>query len=185
MALEGLEKYREIMQRCIRCSLCKWIPQIQIKSQKFASICPSIEEFNFHNYSGGGRLITGLALLSERIPFNEKLLEVVYACTECGGCDVSCKYLNDLEPMEVIQELREELVKKGYGPLSKQKKYVENVLKNDNPYGEPAEDRVKWLPKDAKITKGSELGYFVGCTSSYRRQELAESTVKVFNKLDV
>ena len=47
-----LEDFRDIMERCIRCSLCKWIPQIQIKSQKFASICPSIDEFNFHNYSG-------------------------------------------------------------------------------------------------------------------------------------
>ncbi|MHA1314785.1 MAG: (Fe-S)-binding protein [Candidatus Helarchaeota archaeon] len=185
MASEGLEKYRDIMERCIRCSLCKWIPQIQIKSQKFASICPSIEEFNFHNYSGGGRLITALALISERIPYNEKLLEVVYACTECGGCDVSCKYLNDLEPLEVIQELREELVKKGYGPLPNQKKYVENTLKCDNPYGEPAEERLKWLPNDVEIQDSADIGYFVGCTSSYRRKELAQSTVRVFDKVGV
>ncbi|MHA1230930.1 MAG: 4Fe-4S dicluster domain-containing protein, partial [Candidatus Helarchaeota archaeon] len=105
-----LEKYVEIMERCVRCSLCKWIPQVQIKSSKYAIICPSIDEYNFHNYSGSGRMITALALLSGKVPVNDKLLEVAYACPECGGCDVSCKYLNDLEPLEVIQELREYLV---------------------------------------------------------------------------
>ncbi len=185
MATESLEKYRDIMERCIRCSLCKWVPQIQIKSQKYSSVCPSIEEFNFHNYSGGGRLITALALLSNKIPYNDKLMEVVYACTECGGCDVSCKNLNDLEPLEVIQELRELLVKKGYGPLSNQKKYVENVLNVNNPYGEKHEERLNWLPKNVKLTPNAEIGFFSGCTSSYRQKELARSTVNVFSKIGV
>ncbi|NHI93292.1 MAG: (Fe-S)-binding protein [Candidatus Lokiarchaeota archaeon] len=185
MATESLEKYRDIMERCIRCSLCKWVPQIQIKSQKYSAICPSIEEYNFHNYSGGGRLITALALLCEKIPYNDKLMEVVYACTECGGCDVSCKNLNDLEPLEVIQELRELLVKKGYGPLPNQQKYVENSLEMHNPYGEDHKERTSWLPKDTKLTPGAELGYFTGCTSSYRRKELAEATARVFNKIGV
>ncbi|MDD1779013.1 MAG: (Fe-S)-binding protein [Candidatus Helarchaeota archaeon] len=185
IATEGLETYRDIMERCIRCSLCKWIPQIQIKSQKFSAVCPSIEEYSFHNYSGGGRLITALALLSEKIPYNAKLAEVVYTCTECGGCDVSCKNLNDLEPLEVIQELREHLVKTGHGPLSNQKKFVENALNVHNPYGEAHEQRTKWLPKGAKLTKGAEIGYFAGCTSSYRRTELASATVNVLNKIGV
>lgn len=180
-----LEEFREIMERCIRCSICKWIPQVQIRSQKFASICPSIEEYNFHNYSGGGRLITGLALLEDKIPYNEKLMEVVYTCTECGGCDVACKYLNDLEPLEVIQELREELVKKGYGPLPNQGKFVENTLKLHNPYGEPHENRENCIPDDVKITPDAEIGYFIGCTSSYRRNEIAAATCRVFNKVGV
>lgn len=185
MASSSLEKFRDIMERCIRCSLCKWIPQVQIRSQKYATGCPSIEEYNFHNYSGGGRLITGLALLEGKIPYNEKLMEVVYTCTECGLCDVSCKYLNDLEPLEVIQELREELVKKGYGPLSNQQKYIENTIKVHNPYGEPHEERVKCLPDDVKITPNAEIGYFVGCTSSYRRREIAAASGRVFNKIGI
>ncbi|MHA1380778.1 MAG: (Fe-S)-binding protein [Candidatus Helarchaeota archaeon] len=180
-----LENYREMMERCIRCSICKWIPQIQIKSQKYASICPSMDEYNFHNYSGGGRLITGLTILEENVPFNEKLLEVVFACTECGGCDMACKYLNNLELLEIIQETREELVRRGYGPLSRQKKYVENTLKYHNPYGEPHEERFKCLPDDVEITPGAELGYFIGCTSYYRRKEIAVATARVFNKLGI
>ncbi|GAI00063.1 unnamed protein product [marine sediment metagenome] len=32
------EEYQKMIKRCLRCSICKWIPQIQIKSQKYASI---------------------------------------------------------------------------------------------------------------------------------------------------
>ncbi|MHA1298035.1 MAG: (Fe-S)-binding protein [Candidatus Helarchaeota archaeon] len=180
-----LEKYREMMERCIRCSLCKWIPQIQIKSQKYASICPSMDEYNFHNYSGGGHLITSLAILEEMVPYNEKLLEVIFACTECGGCDIACKYLNNLELLEIIQTTREELVKRGYGPMPRQKKYVENTLNYHNPYGEPHEERFNCIPDDVKITSGAEIGYFIGCTSSYRRKEIATATTRVFNKIGV
>ncbi|MHA1147452.1 MAG: (Fe-S)-binding protein [Promethearchaeota archaeon] len=180
-----LDDYYEMMERCIRCSLCKWIPQIQIRSQEYASICPSIDEYNFHNYSGGGKIITGLMILEGRVPFNKKLLEVVFACTECGGCDISCKYLNSLEVLEIIQLTREELVKKGHGPLPNQQIYVKNVMEVHNPYGEPHEDRFQWLPDNVKITPGAELGYFVGCTSSYRRQEIALATISVFNKLGI
>ncbi len=180
-----LEKHHEMVERCIRCSLCKWIPQIQIRSQKFASICPSIDEYNFHNYSGGGRLITALLILEKKIPFNDKLLELVAACTECGGCDIACKYLNNLELLEIIQLTREDLVKMGHGPLPNHKKFVENTVKFHNPYGEPHENRFKWLPTSVKIKSGSEFGYFAGCTSSYRRKEIAIATTSVFNKLGI
>ncbi|MBD3227957.1 MAG: disulfide reductase [Candidatus Lokiarchaeota archaeon] len=180
-----LEKYREMMQRCIRCSLCKWIPQIQIKSEKYSSICPSIDEYNFHSYSGGGRIIVGLALLEGKMPVNGKLLEVIYSCTLCGGCDIACKYLNNLEPLEVIQEIREELIKRGHGPLPNQKKYSELTLELNNPYGEPDENRYNCLPESIELTPDAEIGYFIGCTSSYRRKEIAASTARVFNKLDI
>lgn len=144
-----------------------------------------MDEYNFHSYSGGGKLITGLLMLEQKIPFNDKLLEVIMACTECGGCDISCKYLNKLEILDIIQQTREELVKLGYGPLPNQRKYVENTLNVHNPYGEPHENRFNWLPSDVKITSGSELGYFAGCTSSYRRNEIAIATTNVFNKLGI
>jgi len=89
-----LEDYADMVKKCLRCSVCKWIPQIQIKSQKFATICPSIDRWNFHSYSGGGRIIVALSVLMNRIEYSDKLLDVVYKCTECGGCSISCKFLN-------------------------------------------------------------------------------------------
>ena len=130
------QEYQEMIKRCLRCSICKWIPQLQIKSQKYATICPSIDLFNYHVYSGGGRIILALALEMGRIQPSEELRDIVYKCTECGGCAVSCKFLYTLEPLEIIIKLREKLVSLGYGPMPKQQQYIEAVKNNHNPYWE-------------------------------------------------
>ncbi|MFX1374710.1 MAG: (Fe-S)-binding protein [Promethearchaeota archaeon] len=175
------QEYQQMIKRCLRCSICKWIPQLQIKSQKYATICPSIDLFNFHVYSGGGRIILALALEMGRLKPSEEIRDIVYKCTECGGCAVSCKFLNTLEPLEIISKLREKLVSWGYGPMPKQQQYIEAVKNNHNPYNEPHEARLEWLPKDIKIDPNAKTLYFVGCTSSYRRKEIAVATARVLN----
>ncbi|MFX0040413.1 MAG: (Fe-S)-binding protein [Promethearchaeota archaeon] len=175
------QEYKKMIQRCLRCSICKWIPQLQIKSQKYATICPSIDIFNYHSYSAGGRIIIALALEMKRIKPSQELLEVVYKCTECGGCDIACKFLNTLEPLEIIMKLRERLVSSGYGPMPKQQQYIESIKSKNNPYNEPHEGRLDWLPNDVKIDPNAKVLYFVGCTSSYRRKEIAYATARVMN----
>ncbi|MFW9818071.1 MAG: (Fe-S)-binding protein [Candidatus Thorarchaeota archaeon] len=175
------QEYNQMIQRCLRCSICKWIPQLQIKSQKFATICPSVDMFNFHAYSGGGRIIIALALEMGRIKPSQELMEIVYKCTACGGCAIACKFLNTLEPLEIIVKLREKLVSLGYGPMPKQQQYIESIKNNNNPYNEPHEKRFDWLPDDIKIEQNAKTIYFVGCTSSYRRKEIAVATARVMN----
>jgi Fe-S oxidoreductase len=175
------QEYNQMIKRCLRCSICKWIPQLQIKSQKYASICPSIDIFNYHAYSAGGRIIIALALEMGRIKPSQELMEIVYKCTECGGCDVACKFLNTLEPLEIITKLREKLVSLGYGPMPKQQQYIDSIKINNNPYNESHEKRLDWLPKDIKIDPKAKVLYYVGCTSSYRRKEIAIATARVMN----
>ncbi len=55
----ALEDYKRDMEGCSRCSSCKWVPFNQIKSWRFAKNCPSICRYNFHAYSGSGRMIMG------------------------------------------------------------------------------------------------------------------------------
>lgn len=173
------QEYKKMIQRCVRCSICKWIPQLQIKSQKYATICPSIDMFNFHSYSAGGRIIIALALEMGRLEPSQELVDIVYKCTECGGCAVSCKFLNTLEPLEIIVKLREKLVSLGYGPMLKQQQYIESIKRYNNPYSEPHEERLEWLPNDVQIDQNAKLLYFVGCTSSYRRKEMAIAAVRI------
>ncbi len=175
------QEYKLMIKRCLRCSICKWIPQLQIKSQKYSTICPSIDMFNFHAYSAGGRIIIALALEMGRIKPSKDLMDIVYKCTECGGCAVACKFLNTLEPLEIIVKLREKLVSLGYGPMPKQQQYIESIKNYNNPYNEPHEKRLDWLPNDIKIDPNAKTLYFVGCTSSYRRKEIAIATARVMN----
>jgi Fe-S oxidoreductase len=109
----ALIDYQEDMETCCRCSACKFIPLEKVKGLNNANICPSIARYNFHAYSGGGRMGIGVAILEKELNYSEKLLEVVYNCQMCGGCDVSCKYAMDMEVFEPISETRISCVENG------------------------------------------------------------------------
>ncbi|MGY5854608.1 MAG: (Fe-S)-binding protein, partial [Candidatus Thorarchaeota archaeon] len=176
-----LGEMEDMMDSCVRCSKCKFIPQLAIKSQRFSHVCPSVQYYNFHAYSGGGRMIMANAYHKGRIEFTPEMLDVLYQCTNCGGCEVSCKWVYDLEPNEAIHELRVKAVECGAGPMPKHKKYIELVERTQNPYGEPAEKRPAWLTDEVALDKDSSTIYFVGCTAAYRHEEIALSTAKVLN----
>ncbi len=175
------EAYQTMIKRCLRCSICKWIPQVQIKSKKYATACPAIDLYNFHPYSGGGKIILALALEMGRITPSEELRDIVYKCTECGNCAIACKFLNTLEPLEIIMRLREKLVKAGCGPMPKQEEYIQSIREFNNPYNEPHEERADWFPEDIKIDSKAKVLYYIGCTSSYRRKEMAIATARILN----
>ena len=78
----GLEDYRSDLDMCCRCSACKFIPFERVKG-KSSYACPSIAKYNFHAYSGGGRLAMGTAILEKRIEYSDKLLEITYNCQMC------------------------------------------------------------------------------------------------------
>ena len=110
----ALEDYKADMERCSQCSYCKWIPLDQIKSWRFAKGCPSIAFSNFLSYSARGRFAVALSLLNGQSTYTDRVVDIVYKCTTCGSCDVSdkiCRY--NLEPMEMMHELRFRLVEDG------------------------------------------------------------------------
>jgi len=179
------EEYQTMIKRCLRCSICKWIPQVQIKSQKYATACPAIDLYNFHPYSGGGKIILALALEMGRIKPSEDLRDIVYKCTECGNCAIACKFLGTLEPLEIIMRLREKLVKTGCGPMPTQVEYIQAVRDFNNPYKEPHTNRTDWLPKDIKIDRNAKVLYYIGCTSSYRRKEMAIAAARIMNEAGI
>ena len=141
--------------------------------------------YNFHPYSGGGKIILALLLEMGRINPSDEVRDVVYKCTECGACAVSCKFLNTLEPLEIIMKLREKLVDAGYGPMPKQQQYIESVKKNNNPYNEPHEKRLDWLAKGIELDPNAKVLYYVGCTSAYRREEMAIAAARIMNAAQV
>ena len=114
MSLERLETLRGDMKKCVRCSLCKLVPMPTIQQTRFTSACPPVDEYHFHAYSGGGMNVMALALLDERISVDSDLAQIVSACTTCGQCDVSCKFIMAAERQEVIIALKEHLVDLGW-----------------------------------------------------------------------
>ncbi len=181
--------YRNDMQRCSRCSLCKWPPLSQIKSWRFSNVCPSMVWGNFHAYSAGGRMIAALALLDGRIDYTDRLVEIVYRCQMGGACDVSCKVNRDLDPLEVMLELRAKCVEDGQ-VLPAHMVMIESLRSDDNALGEPKAERGKWAEglevKDITRER-AEVLYFAGCRYSFDRdlQRTARETVKLLRMAGV
>lgn len=165
----ALETYEKDMARCSRCSMCKFIPLEQIKGFEYAGVCPSIYRYNFHSYSGGGKLIIGLSLLQKRIEYSDGLLDIIYRCQMGGACDVSCKYTRDMDVMEILYELRAKLVEDGQ-LLPQHMPIIEGLRKEDNMLQKLKVDRGKWAEGlDVKdITKEkAEVVYYAGCRYSF------------------
>jgi Fe-S oxidoreductase len=119
VSLERLESLRRDMKKCVRCSLCKLVPMPTIQQTRFTSACPPVDEYHFHAYSGGGINVMALALLDGRISVDRDLAQIVSACTTCGLCDVSCKFIMAAERQDVIIALKEHLVESGFSPTPK------------------------------------------------------------------
>jgi len=114
MSLERLESLRGEMKKCVRCSLCKLVPMPTIQQVHFTSACPPVDVYHFHAYSGGGMNVMALALLDGRIAVDYDLAQIVSACTSCGLCDVSCKFIMAAERQDVIIALKEHIAEAGF-----------------------------------------------------------------------
>jgi Fe-S oxidoreductase len=166
----ALEDYRAMMKRCSRCSYCKWIPFAQVKSWRFAKGCPSVEYGKFQSYSASGKFAVSLALLEDRISYTDGLLDIVFKCMLDGCCDLSCKVCRyDLEPVEVMRQLRYRLIDDGQFPFQ-DIPLIDNLRKEDNMMMMPKADRGKWAEgldvKDLTQEK-AEVVFHAGCRFSY------------------
>ncbi len=185
----ALEDYRDDMEMCCRCSICKFIPMERVKGLQHSNVCPSIARYKFHAYSGGGRMGFGVAMLEKGLEYSDKLLEVVYNCQMCGGCDISCKYAMDMEVLEPINEVRIKCVEDGHtnpaldsviNSLRKQGTMVPGAKAKRGDWAEGLD--VKDFTKQK-----AEVIYHAGCRTSFDKDmwKVARATVKLLQKAGV
>jgi Fe-S oxidoreductase len=166
----ALEDHIKEAERCAQCSYCKWIPLDQIKSWRFSNGCPSIAYNNFNSYSARGRYMVAQSLLNGKSSYTDRVLDIVYKCVTCGNCDVSCKVCRyNLEPLEMIHELRFKLVEDGQ-LLPQHMLYIDHLRKEDNMMLKPRSERGKWADGlDIKRITGerTDVVFHAGCRFSY------------------
>lgn len=181
----SLIDYHYEMSHCHRCSYCKFTPFPLQKSLRFSQGCPSIALRNFHSYSAGGRVILGLSIVEGRLTqYTETMKNIVFECTMCGACQVQCRTYNyNLNPIEVMQELRQHFVEQGE-IVDEHYMMIEDLKREDNVFGEPKADRGNWAKgldvKDVNTQKADVL-FHAGCRASYDEdfQPLARAAVKI------
>ena len=184
----GLEQYLGDAEMCCRCSTCKFIPMQKIKGYQFSYACPSVSRYNFHLYSGGGRLNYIAHAIKNGINYTDKLLDAVKNCQLCGACGVSCNFAMDMEVLEPITELRIKTVEDGKTVPALDK--VIAGLKKTGSMVPVKGKRGAWAEglgvKNAAKEKVDVL-FHVGCLSSYdaEMQKLPKAIVKILQKAGV
>ncbi|MBN1849066.1 MAG: (Fe-S)-binding protein [Deltaproteobacteria bacterium] len=168
------------MSRCIKCKGCTWVDHTYMPGAKFMTRCPSATKYEFDAYGAYGKMRIGHAMAEGVLEWNDKALEIIYACTLCGACDVGCKRNLDLEVELTLEALRVKAVKDGVGPMPAHKKIADNIVKKHNFYGSAQKDRTGWITKGITPAKKADVLYFVGCTASYVNKEISQSTAKIF-----
>ena len=158
-----LKEARHAMMTCTYCGFCK-------------SVCPVYEGIGWDSSVARGRIILAYGLLNKDIPADQSVVESLYQCTTCKDCERRCP--SGIEVVEVVERARRDLVANGK-MLPKHRKLLESTLEHGNPYGER-----KGVAATLALKKRSaSLGYFVGCTSTYRNRSIADATLSILNKL--
>lgn len=180
----ALQDFAKEIERCSACSYCKWIPFDQVKSWRFSKNCPSIDYYNFNNYSARGRYQTSRSLLRDEIEITDEVVDIAHTCLTCGACDVSCKISRyNLEPLEMTRALKAELTARGNYPEAHDA-LLKNLKQDANIYGKSRKKRGDWARNLAEegisikdlTREKADIVFHAGCSYSY--DEKLTGTVK-------
>ena len=184
----------ESYQQCLQCGYCSQVCRVYNTT------------FSERDFAGG-RFRIMKSLDKNAIKFDkDEIIDAVYRCMLCGNCHVVCPV--GIDTLEVLHKFRREAVRKGVMP-DKLRGLNNSIQGNHNPYLESKDTRFDWCQGNKcdegliAYEKGKELmkkiesgeldpkenenlvGYFVGCTSAYRNNELVSATCRVLDKLGV
>jgi len=149
--------------------------------------CPAGIEYGWEAFWNAGKIWIARSILSGDLEFSDEVRDVIMPCITCGQCATQCE--NKIPTVDIIESLRAACVEAGI-PMIEKHQLVDRLVKElNNPYGGKADERFKWA-KDAGLgkyinNKNAKVGYYVGCTASYRQVEVAIATAKIFEQLGI
>jgi len=205
MAKTGMERLKELekeIYKCIHCKACRFAysgepsregigefagKQGTVLYEGMLDACPAGIEYGWEAFWNAGKMWIARSILSGDLEFSEELRDVIMPCITCGQCSSQCE--NKIPTVDIIESLRAACVEAGI-PMIEKHQLVDKLVKQlNNPYGGKAEERLKWA-EDAGLgkyinNKNAKIGYYVGCTASYRQVEVAIATAKIFEQLGV
>ncbi|MHA1300211.1 MAG: (Fe-S)-binding protein [Candidatus Helarchaeota archaeon] len=176
----GIVKYRQDIYKCTRCGYCR--EMVREKDNTFR-ICPIRENTpGFEAFTGKGKMLLLRGILDGVLEITPRMSEIFFTCSTCGSCKAHCPV--GIDTVGIFEVFRKDLQDQELG-LPAHVMFGKYSAEKKNPYNEPHENRTDWLPEEFTFSKSAEIAYFVGCTSSYRQQELAIATFKILKKLGV
>ncbi len=205
MAKTGMERLKDLekeIYRCIHCKACRFAysgepsregigeftgKQGTVLYEGMVDACPAGIEYGWEAFWNAGKIWIARSILSGDLEFSDEVRDVIMPCITCGQCSVQCE--NKIPTVDIIESLRAACIEAGI-PMIEKHQLVDRLVKElNNPYGGKADERFKWA-KDAGLgkyinNKNAKVGYYVGCTASYRQVEVAIATAKIFEQLGI
>ena len=200
--MERLKELEKEIYKCIHCKACRFAysgepsregigeftgKQGTVLYEGMVDACPAGIEYGWEAFWNAGKIWIARSILSGDLEFSDEVRDVIMPCITCGQCSAQCE--NKIPTVDIIESLRAACVESGV-PMIEKHQLVDRLVKElNNPYGGKAEERFKWA-KDAGLgkyinNKSAKVGYYVGCTASYRQIEVAIATAKIFEDLGI
>jgi heterodisulfide reductase subunit D len=184
-----LEKYRNSVNRCIRCGMCR---SKYDYFEKVFRVCPSGEHSaGFWTNFPGGRVWTAKEILDGRLEPADAPVEAIYECTLCANCREKCG-MTDLttgKPMidipAIVKALRADLFAAGVEVPDGVMMFGDAIERRHNVFGAPVDERADWLLPEIKVETDADTVFFPGCLAAYRVQDIAQATAKILNKVGI
>ncbi|MGB9618656.1 MAG: (Fe-S)-binding protein, partial [Desulfomonilaceae bacterium] len=191
--IHDLKELEDIIWKCTACGTCK-IAYDYGPPPVYGEICPAGVEFGFEGFMAAkGKIAFARGILSGDLPWDEELLEAIYKCTVCAGCQTQCQLDHKPYIPEIIEAMRRKAVADGVGPMPLQKNLMKSMRNYDNPYQGPRRVRTDWTRPFKKagrpikdISKEpAEVLYYVGCTGAFNiaARSVPTATASIFQKL--
>lgn len=179
---QWMREIDETTEKCYNCNFC-------------LSICPVIQSTG-RFVAGGGSGLTQALYYADRwdlwdTPEAQELMRNLYRCTTCKACVNTCSNLSAGIPLlEVIEKGRKIMVEKALGPMPAQRKALEAMLTQGNPYGQSQATRLEWLQgQDIKWLPGdkAEVLLYLGCSTCYEPllQKAGLGLIRLLKRLGV
>jgi heterodisulfide reductase subunit D len=183
-----LEKHTDLIQICGKCGDCGTSgTQITTAKRHVSEPCPVKNVLGFEAYDARGRILILKRILENNFKIDESFLNWAYACTECGSCRETCLAIEGgIDTPLLMDAVRQDLVDNKYH-LEKHQEILQSIIEHDNPYNELQSSRFDFLddPEQYFQNENAEYILFIGCTESYRQQNVAIATIELLKHLGV
>jgi glycolate oxidase len=155
-------------QQCIACEFC--VPSCPLYSGWLTD-------------SATGRMQSLHYAIKKGKALDERLRDILYACTLCGACEYKCKSLSQsVKVVEIVKKARQLFTKAGKGPMPIHRQMIESLKTLGNPLQGPIPRRKNEYPTSFEKKDHAETLVFFGCLTSYQDFEIIPNTFSILEK---
>lgn len=162
-----IDDYNETIKACRYCLMCRHECTVGNITQRDTN-------------TPRGKSLVLFAEQKNLLEWDRRAIEVMYECTNCHLCREWCVSEYDVAPL--MMAARADVVDMGLAPAGAVL-MKDNLNNSGNPYGETESKLEEWKKSIQKKSKADILLYF-GCTTAYRRPEIAQSAYAILKHLD-